>query len=668
MDSDMSGWVIEFLLRSSVPDSTIQKTLAALPLSGADPRLKKTLLLRTLHSHLINASLSETALEILELLEQLHLNDAVPVPDSLRRAYCAVAVECTVKYLAASPDDPSGEYFSAVRRIWRGRVAALSEAGRASGLVSDDLERWRDDVEAALWDPRVSERIAGLNTRWVAMVEVRGYLKEAWEIMGASFLDLMATGSKGKGLCLGGVCENDSVRKRGDGGLECSAKRADSLEGVCENDSVRKCGDGGIECSAKRANRNEIDDNDGLCLDGVCENDSVRKRGGGGLECSAKCADRNEVDDNEGLRLEGACENDSVRKHGDGGLECSGKRADMNEFDDNEGLHLEGVCENDSVRKCGGGGGLECSAKRADRSEFDDNEGLCLEGVCENDSVRKHGDGGLECSAKRADRNEVDGNDDNGTDDGACRMEGVTVTEENQGKEQFEDTVDVPAKGNQVQKENIQLKRKQFVLQKCHRGVQISGAEEVVPKKSRSNCDPLPSAEVKKVRESLRSSSLELQAVVTDPLPDALHASEVVRSQLSMKDTKHEPHIIENQSGDAYLPDPDACRSIVPFLPNNADLRKESSVHCSNVDRPNLMERRSNAQTYEWNDSIDNLPQVIQPRRRKLKWTSLEEETLRAGVKMFGGGNWKAIRDFYSNIFENRSAVDLKDKWRNMLR
>lgn len=121
----------------------------------------------------------------------------------------------------------------------------------------------------------------------------------------------------------------------------------------------------------------------------------------------------------------------------------------------------------------------------------------------------------------------------------------------------------------------------------------------MVPKKSRSNCDPLPSAEVKKVRESLRSSSLELQAVVTDPLPDALHASEVVRSQLSMKDTKHEPHIIENQSGDAYLPDPDACRSIVPFLPNNADLRKESSVHCSNVDRPNLMERRSNAQTYE---------------------------------------------------------------------
>ncbi|KAI5408359.1 hypothetical protein KIW84_054256 [Lathyrus oleraceus] len=70
----------------------------------------------------------------------------------------------------------------------------------------------------------------------------------------------------------------------------------------------------------------------------------------------------------------------------------------------------------------------------------------------------------------------------------------------------------------------------------------------------------------------------------------------------------------------------------------------------------------------QWNDSIDNSPQERLPRRKKRKWTSLEEETLRAGVKMFGEGNWRTIRDFYSNIFEYRSGVDLKDKWRNMTR
>ncbi|TKY47252.1 hypothetical protein E2542_SST29312 [Spatholobus suberectus] len=103
MDSDISRWVLEFLLRSSVPDSLIQKALTVLPLSGADSRLKKTLLLRTLHSLVLRASLPETALHILELLENL---DSAEVSDALRRAYRAVAVECTVKYLTAAPTTP----------------------------------------------------------------------------------------------------------------------------------------------------------------------------------------------------------------------------------------------------------------------------------------------------------------------------------------------------------------------------------------------------------------------------------------------------------------------------------------------------------------------------------------------------------------------------------
>lgn len=37
----------------------------------------------------------------------------------------------------------------------------------------------------------------------------------------------------------------------------------------------------------------------------------------------------------------------------------------------------------------------------------------------------------------------------------------------------------------------------------------------------------------------------------------------------------------------------------------------------------------------QWDDSIDNLPQGKQLRRKKRKWTSLEEETLRNGVKKY---------------------------------
>ncbi|XP_061356953.1 uncharacterized protein LOC133301342 isoform X2 [Gastrolobium bilobum] len=513
MDPDISRWVLEFLLRSSVPDSLIHKTLTVLPLSGADNRLKKTLLLRTLQSHLLKASLTETALEIFEVLEDLDRNDAVPVTDAMRQAYCAVAVECTVKYLAASPDESAGEYFGAVRRIWRGRVTEMTAEGRRSGLFSGELTRWRDDIEAALWDHGVSERLASLNSRRDALKKVKVYLNEAWEIMGPSFLDSVATLSKANGLRPEGVCEyalgDESMGKR-DGGMEGSAKERRDSVGGDRSDSD-----------------NDNDDDDACCMQNVAVTGEVQ--------------------------------------------------------------------------------GKEQLEERVGAS------------VDTNQEV-----GGLDLP-----------------------------TQGNKG-------LDFPTQGNKgIHKCNLQLKRKHSALRACRRGVKISGAEEVEPLKSW-----VPSPEVEKVRESLKSSSLELRALVKDPLPDAMHTSEIVRSKLATKDVPP----IENLRGDIDVPDSDVCKSIVPFQPDNANLAKKSSVHCGNVNRPNIMKRTSTARTYEWDDSIDNLPQGRQPRRRKRKWSSLEEETLRAGVKMFGEGNWATIRNFYSNIFENRSGVDLKDKWRNMIR
>ncbi|XP_027932131.1 uncharacterized protein LOC114187915 isoform X3 [Vigna unguiculata] len=399
MDTDISRWVMEFLLRSSVPDSLIQKALNALPLSGADSRLKKTLLLRTLRCLLLKASLSETVLQILELLEEI---DGASTSVALRRAYVAVAVECTVKYLAAAPDDPEGEFSGAVRRIWRGRVAAVE--ARRSGLMSGELTRWRDDVEAALGDSRACERLADLNSRREAMKELMTYLNEAWESMGPSFLESVAAMSKG-----------------------------------------------------------------------------LTKQ----------------------------------------------------------------------------------------------KEDFVVSG------------------------NWIDNGHDNGNDgDHAC-MEDVAMHDENQAMQQLEEKIDA--------------------------NPEVGG------------CD----------------------------LP--LQRDKVVRSKLATSDTNIEPPI-ENQSPDVDVPDPNVCRSIVLFQSNDANLGKKSSVHCSDMHQPNLMERNRTAHTLEWDDSIDNSPQVIQPRRKKRKWSSLEEETLRAGVKMFGEGNWATIRSFYSNIFDNRSGVDLKDKWRNMIR
>ncbi|KAL4194521.1 hypothetical protein AMTRI_Chr05g69050 [Amborella trichopoda] len=52
----------------------------------------------------------------------------------------------------------------------------------------------------------------------------------------------------------------------------------------------------------------------------------------------------------------------------------------------------------------------------------------------------------------------------------------------------------------------------------------------------------------------------------------------------------------------------------------------------------------------------------------KQKWTSDEEDALRAGVDKHGAGKWRTIQKDpeFSQWLSARSNVDLKDKWRNM--
>lgn len=48
---------------------------------------------------------------------------------------------------------------------------------------------------------------------------------------------------------------------------------------------------------------------------------------------------------------------------------------------------------------------------------------------------------------------------------------------------------------------------------------------------------------------------------------------------------------------------------------------------------------------------------------------SLEEtEALVAGVEALGCGRWKEIKAQYSVAMDRRSPIDLKDKWRNLVR
>lgn len=83
----------------------------------------------------------------------------------------------------------------------------------------------------------------------------------------------------------------------------------------------------------------------------------------------------------------------------------------------------------------------------------------------------------------------------------------------------------------------------------------------------------------------------------------------------------------------------------------------------------------------KWDSSDDDQPvrkRKLDPFERKpypsptcaykirKKWSKIEIETLLEGVDKYGIGNWKDIKLAYPGVFEERSTVDLKDKFRNL--
>lgn len=219
-----------------------------------------------------------------------------------------------------------------------------------------------------------------------------------------------------------------------------------------------------------------------------------------------------------------------------------------------------------------------------------------------------------------------------------------------------------------------------------HRGAKIVDPIET------NAYDCLSTPEVNKVREALKTSSFELHAVVKDPLQKALRIAESLKANTTTGENMCNKHVVGNESRveDVEAPSPSHDRKGKNLEANENDsvCRDQRDKH-----KPNLFERNSTAHTLEWSDSIDSLtegsptrPHLPSPKkravsplsvykmaklvkhRRKKRWTTLEEDTLRTGVQKYGKGNWKVILNIYRDIFEDRTEVDLKDKWRNLTR
>ncbi|XP_047311829.1 uncharacterized protein LOC124915199 isoform X2 [Impatiens glandulifera] len=214
-------------------------------------------------------------------------------------------------------------------------------------------------------------------------------------------------------------------------------------------------------------------------------------------------------------------------------------------------------------------------------------------------------------------------------------------------------------------------------MEKRSRGAKISDSDSQDGRAASENGFTF-TPEVKKMQKALRDSCRDLQAVVVDPLPEAIQLADKIISNLPVNNLNSScPMDVENLS---------TAKSDEAIGVNETQ---------NNISRkPGLMERNSTARVHEWDESLDDavdgssdrnrlhLPSPSKRRvsplkilemknlgkRKKRRWSIVEEDTLRAGVEKYGKGNWKFILNAYRDILVQRTEVDLKDKWRNMTR
>ncbi|KAK1300668.1 Telomere repeat-binding factor 3 [Acorus calamus] len=214
--------------------------------------------------------------------------------------------------------------------------------------------------------------------------------------------------------------------------------------------------------------------------------------------------------------------------------------------------------------------------------------------------------------------------------------------------------------------------------------------------------DLVLSPEVEKAKEALKSSVVNLQEAVKDPLPDAeLVAAKVMTGMVEQPIREDERTVNEDEGGENQrLAGVGVGGSGMDKGGKAPVVEGDTGDRCSKdqyrVTKPSLMDRNPTAHTYEWDDSIESLSEqspnqtkqicLPSPKRRRVsplklkedtkitrrrkprRWSTLEEETLRKAVREHGVGNWKFILKCHLDIFEERTEVDLKDKWRNMTR
>ncbi|KAF9670931.1 hypothetical protein SADUNF_Sadunf13G0120500 [Salix dunnii] len=672
-DPDITRWVIEFILRQlQTPVLTITKILTNrhVPLSNTSPRLKKSILLRQIDADIEDGSVSEKTLDAIETVEQLDRNEGDLILDSMKNAYCAVAVECTVKYMLGNLQRArKGKFLEAVERVWKKRVGGLKREGR-SELVTGKLMKCFEEMEVALKDDGVAKRWLKRNTRNEAVEMVRVYLGEAVAVCGPVFVEMVAR-----------------MEMKGDGGLLCRKRGEGGNEGVEVN-----LGGGEVNGLAEKSREGG-------------ENGVAGFNEGGGRVCF-------DVDAGEGCsrladgnpELGPADMPAKESREGEGGengameVNVGGSRACV-DADTGEGF-LRSDDENLEL------GPADKAAKKKKSSE-----------IQKNNMVRKHrhvvpikrSKGPIKITNTETSLGDVATSlYDTITTDEVDKVRGKLIASSKELRESVKDPL--PATLKQTENLMAEMARNlsnQGTLAEIQSG---KGVDTVISELARKIINPDPPG--KKLNEKNAGSSFlsanqtavpsaqnqcGKDADACNPLGN--HSVEPSAENLNQSEVDAANHFtnqpavpsIRNEKGKGV-----DAPNLSDNLSKDANAGVTSCSHQNNVSKPSLMERNATARTFEWDDSIDDSSEgtgdqmnrihldspkrravsplkkyelaKIAKRRKRKRWSQEEEDALREAVKKYGKGNWKLIWNSRRDVFQERTEVDLKDKWRNMTR
>ncbi|VVB16444.1 unnamed protein product [Arabis nemorensis] len=255
-------WVAEFFIRRQQNPRVSPTNLLSAMKFGDSPdciKLKISSVLRDISNSLIKGTLDEGTLDLLEILEKLMLQQHSVLTESHKSAYCWTAVECTVRFMW--PLSASDGFFNdALKRIWTKRIWILKESG--SGLVTYDLLKWEADLEVSLEDPELYQRIRETNVRYTAISFLNQLLKEQWELLGSSALELVAQRTFLKRNA-------QNVDNRGD------PNPVDESMRRLKSDNIKEGGTSQEE-EGNENNRGNASDVEGV---GCLESDNIKERG-----------------------------------------------------------------------------------------------------------------------------------------------------------------------------------------------------------------------------------------------------------------------------------------------------------------------------------------------------------------------------------------------------